>query len=110
VNLHVAATLAVSITQADGLVTLSWQHEIPEITAYEVWRSTGPYFTPGQAGALLREALAADGGNGLSWSDPDTASDPLTHYYYRVRGLDATAQPVSTSQAVGRFTFTITPP
>lgn len=106
VNLHVTATLVLSITQSGALVTLSWQHERPDITAYEVWRSAEPYFTPGQGGALLRNTLTP--GGEMTWGDLDTASDPVTHYYYRVRGLNAVSQPVTISRPVGRFTFDIT--
>ena len=108
-DLHVAAALAVAISQSGALVTLSWQHERPDVAAYEIWRSVQPYFAPGQDGAALRDTLTPGGGE-MTWDDSDTASDPLTHYYYRVRGMDAAAQPVMTSQPVGRFTFDITHP
>ncbi len=110
VDLHVAAVLPVSIAQTGAPVTLGWRHELPQIATYEVWRSSEPYIAPGTPGATRRATLAPDAGNEMTWSDPDTAGDPVTHYYYHVRGMDAAEQPVTTSQEVGRFTFNITPP
>jgi hypothetical protein len=110
VNLNVPAAPIVAIIQAAGLLTLSWPHQILEATAYEVWRSTEPYFTPGQADAGRESAQAHGVETWLTWSDPDTAGNPMGAYYYRVCGLDAALQLVNTSRPVGRFTFSIAVP
>jgi hypothetical protein len=86
---------------------LDWQHVASEITTYEVWRSTAPYFTPGDAGSERIGLLTPGGPGPLSWPDAGGLGDPAINYTYRVRSLDAMSRTVGLSQAVGEFEFAI---
>jgi len=103
VNLHTEASPNVSIAVDAGATILSWSHDTPLVAAYQVWRSARPYFSPGEVDAERLATLAPSETDPLTWSD----SDATVNYHYRVRGLDASEQPVSTSRPVGRFTFAI---
>lgn len=109
-DLRVLAALPVSIAQTGSSVTLGWHHELPQIATYEIWRSTEPYIAPGTPGATRRATLAPGAEPEMLWSDPDTAGDPVTHYYYHARGVNAAGQPAAISQEVGRFAFSIIRP
>lgn len=106
VNLNVS-TAAVAISQTAGLLTLGWLHQLPKVTAYEVWRSGEPYFAPGQAGAGRLITLTPGAEPWLTWSDPDSSSGPTGANYYRVRGLNAALRPVNTSRPVARLAFSL---
>jgi hypothetical protein len=86
---------------------LDWQHVASEITTYEVWRSTAPYFAPGDAGSERIGLLTPGSPGPLSWPDTGGLGDPAINYTYRVRSLDAMSRTVGLSQAVGEFEFAI---
>jgi len=93
---------------ADAALCLQWQHLSTLVTAYEVWRSTRPYFTAGDPDAIPAKTLAATGQT-MAWCDPQAAADPLMPYFYRVRSLGTDGATVGLSQLVGWFPFRLWP-
>ncbi|MBM4457909.1 MAG: hypothetical protein FJ011_09135 [Chloroflexi bacterium] len=60
-------TITLPVTTQLGL---GWQHAASEITIYEVWRSTPPYFAPGDAGSERIGLLTPGDPDPLSSSPP----------------------------------------
>ncbi|MCX6033304.1 MAG: cohesin domain-containing protein, partial [Chloroflexi bacterium] len=103
VHTYLPATTA-SLTA--GALCLRWEHTIAAVTSYQIWRSSRPYFTPGDPDATPFKALAAVSG-AMVWCDPQGAADPLTPYFYRVRSLGVGGQVVGFSQVTGRFNYAV---
>ncbi len=99
----------VSIALRGATSELSWPHVLSAVAHYEIWRSSTPHFLLGQWGSQRVATLAATPGS-IRWPDPDQGADPLTNYFYRVRGVQADKTPVCTSAPVaGEFNFALTP-
>lgn len=79
--------LQISASASD--VTLSWS---ATGTSYEVWRSSEPYFTPGDPGSELRTTTT-----GLSYVDSGATCLTCDDRYYVVRATTATADVTSTT-------------
>jgi|GEM_PF-1891471 len=107
VDLVVPPRPPVTVTLASAQPRLAWQSAGADVTFYEIWRSTTPYFAPGDPGSERLETLAPGGGS-LNWSDTSGTGDPAVNYTYRVRSLNALSQTVGISQAVAEFDYTLT--
>jgi hypothetical protein len=108
VDLSVSPRPPVTVTLASAQVRLDWQPAGADVAQYEVWRSTAPYFAPGDAGAE-RPGTVTPGSPSLSWSGGTSVGNPGLNYAYRVRSLNALSQTVGISQAVGEFDFALAP-
>lgn len=84
----------VTIVQAATDIDLNWVGLGPSFT-YDVWRSTDPYFAPGDPGSLLLV------GGVVGTSFTDVGGNNTTSYYYRVTATDGTDTYNST--IVGKF-------
>jgi hypothetical protein len=112
VDLRVPPRPPVTVTLPSGQpaqLRLDWQPVGAEVTRYEIWRSTAPYFAPGNAGAQQPGTVTPDGTAPLSWSAGAGVGDPGVNYTYRVRSLNALSQTVGISQAVAEFDFALYP-
>lgn len=94
--------LAVSRSDDDALLT--WTDLGGSVTGYEVWRSSEPYFLPGDGGS---ERIAQVGAE-ASYSDPDALGTPGTSCFYLVVpiGGGSTAYPPSNRVGVVNFALT----
>ena len=81
----------------------AWASAVSGATAYEVWRGTTPYFTPGASGSVKATTTTA-----TSYSDPGRSGDPNTNYYYLIVAT-AGGCPLGVSQRLGEFDFALTP-
>ncbi len=89
-------------------VTLDWVHRY-EYGSYEIWRSTEPYFSPGDPGStrIASNVQPPAVGDGASYTDTGAVADGVS-YYYRVRGVNGstTSNP---SNERGLFIQPLTP-
>jgi hypothetical protein len=83
---------------------LTWQQIAPN-TSYQVWRGTTPYFLPPDEGTLAQTLPATPGSMG--YPDAGRIGDPLTNYFWVVRGVLAGGTSGS-SNRVGEFDFSLT--
>lgn len=94
----VAETLSADRTD----LTLTWSH-LPANDRYEVWRSTQPYFQPGQGGSSKVQDVTLTGSSTLTFTDGDVVGDANVNHYYAVIGANtcgATAAPGARSGEV----------
>ncbi len=96
----------VSIVLAGDNVQLEWEHTLPN-AAYEVWRSSIPYFNPGDLGAEQRANIAAPTSEGpMSHSDTGAGADQNI-YFYKVKAVVGGSEVVSNQ--VGKFPYGLEP-
>ena len=91
----------------EGAMTLNWQSD-SRYTAYQVWRSKRPYFSPDDADAVPIGTVPRRSTPKSSSPTPDSAAaigNPDLNYFYVVRGAGATAD----SKPVGEFDFALIP-
>lgn len=88
-------------------VTLTWSHVAAD-DAYEVWRSTQPYFVPGGPGAAKLGDVPLAGSMTLTFNDPDGAGDPAANHFYVVRGINTCGAVSEPSPRVATFSFALT--
>ncbi len=89
-------------------VTLRWQH-VPQYTRYEVWRSTVPYFQPGDPGSEQRGEVAAPTvGEDLVFDDAQAIGAAAANHFYVIRGINAYGS-AGISNRVGAFNFALMP-
>lgn len=117
-ELDTPAAPGVRIAKAGPDVVLSWPPVTTDTlggrelaTAYEVWRSAEPYFTPGDAGSSLLATVtpptfgAPDGL--LGYTDAGVIGGAPQPYYYVVRALNAAQVVSAESNRVGKFDFSL---
>lgn len=98
----------IALAQDHTLAALSWKH-VPQYTSYEVWRSTQPYFNPGDPGSEMRgTVLAPTTGEDVIFKDGDAIGNVDHNYVYVVRGVNA-AGTTGASNRLGEFDFAVTP-
>jgi hypothetical protein len=90
-----------------GGPALTWTQSQAGIARYEVYRSTNPYFAPGDQGSQKLGVVTAPGLDNPA-SYVDTAALGQT-YFYVVLALSAGGSPSPASNRVGAFHFTLTP-
>jgi hypothetical protein len=105
VNLIVPPRPPVTVTLASAQVRLDWQPVGADAALYDIWRSTAPYFAPGDASATRLGSVAP--GAALNWSGGAGVGDPAVNYTYRIRSLDVLSRTVGISQAVAEFDFAL---
>jgi len=103
------ADLAPQIT-ASG-VQLGWSDVGNSVTYYEVWRSSKPYFNPGDPGATQLEAnVPANPGGGVSYTDDGAhQGNAAINDYYLTLSVRADGQKSAASNRAGVFDFALTP-
>ncbi|MGB0387107.1 MAG: CARDB domain-containing protein [Ardenticatenaceae bacterium] len=108
-------------------VGLNWPHMTHDsngtpinVTYYEVWRSSEPYFTPGDVGStrlvtvtaatsLNRIVGSSRAANTMSYTDVEVMDD-ANNYYYAVQAMgDSGEQVLDTSNGAGKFNITVYP-
>jgi hypothetical protein len=90
-------------------VELSWPHTDPNVVAYKVWRSTQPYFTPGDAGTEILDELIPPYSSVVTYIDSGIVGDPSTNYFYGVIAVNGFGLSSALSNQVGEFDFSLTP-
>ena len=92
--------------QSDALLT--WTHLGHGVTRYEVWRSSAPYFAPGESGSEQRgEALPPDSGSAVSYPDAGALGTAGTRYFYVILPISASGIPYPASNRVGVVNFAL---
>ena len=93
------------VNQVD--MRLAWAHG-GATAYYEVWRSTHPYFQPGDSSAELRKTLqVADGV--FEYVDSGVVGDPSSQYFYVLRSANACGEFATTQPRSGEFDFPLMP-
>ncbi len=93
----------VTITAIGVNAVLDW-NSVPTASKYQVFRSSAPYFKPGDWSSLLP----------LVEPTSPTHSDngvltPVNAYFYVVKAVSAAPEASADSNRVGKFTFGLTP-
>lgn len=102
-----AVTISASRSGAD--LILSWNHTDSYVNQYEVWRSSNPYFSPGDAGSVRLATVVPSGGTG-NYTDLGVIGNS-TNLYYVVRAVNIFGLQSPISNRVGKYDyqlFTIT--
>ncbi len=86
---------------------LSWADDAAN-GSYKVYKSTSPYFAPGDAG-VTEETLWPPFGSTITYTDAGAATDTAANHYYLVRGLNPCATESADTDQQGAFTFDLTP-
>jgi uncharacterized repeat protein (TIGR01451 family) len=95
-----------SIGNQDGYSQLSWTHLGPAVDHYEVWASTLPYFTPGDAGSTKLGELYGPFDPALDYADPlATIGDVEVNHFYVMRAVFGPGQPSALSNRVGELDY-----
>lgn len=100
----------VAITSGDNHPTLTWQHQVVAVDHYEVHRSlTAPYFAP-DAGSWLADAPTSM--PAFTDDDPVNGADLSVAgatYFYAVVPVNASGDPIGSSNRTGAFVFGLEP-
>lgn len=100
----------VAITSGDNHPTLTWQHQVVAVDHYEVHRSlTAPYFAP-DAGSWLADAPTSM--PAFTDDDPGTGANLSlagAMYFYAVVPVNASEDPIGSSNRTGAFVFGLIP-
>lgn len=107
IDLTASAQPLLTIGRTAGQSNLTWQAAVVGPAAYEVWRSSHPYFNPVANEAELIGGLPATAVP-LAWTDAVGAGDPTLNVSYRVVSTDGSGKLVGSSQIVGEFDFALT--
>ena len=93
-----------------GGATLTWMNGGRGVARYEVYRSTQPYFAPGDADAQkLADVPPPAAGSTVSYTDAAAFGSPTGAYFYVVVTVDRAGLAYPASNRVGAFTFGLTP-
>jgi len=93
-----------------GGAALTWTHGGRGVARYEVYRSTNPYFAPGDADAQkLTDVPPPAAGDTVSYTDADAFTSPTGGYFYVVVTVDRAGLSYLASNRVGAFSFELTP-
>jgi len=96
-----AAPANLAITRSQGTdVALAWS-AVPNVTTYQVWRDTRPYFTPGGT-PLVTVSTPAH-------TDPGVLGNPAQNFYYLITSTNACDQTSGPSNRVGKYDFALVP-
>jgi len=94
--------------RSGGYTRLTWTHLGSSVTRYEVWRSSDPYFMPGDSGSEKRgEALPPESGTQASYLDTGALGTAGTSYFYAILPISASGIPYPASNRVGVFNFAL---
>jgi hypothetical protein len=110
VNGVVLAAPVIRANKVSNGIELRWTQTQSGIVRYEVWRSTDPYFMPGEAGSQKFISDPPTPGMGNEAIFMDAFGEPLpTNYYYVVVAVGAGEATSPPSNRVAAFHFTLTP-
>jgi len=91
-------------------IQFSWTDVGGTVDHYEVWRSSTPYFTPGDAGTEhIADVAPASGGAVIFTDTTSHIGNPDVNDYYIVLAIDANGDASPLSEHVGGFDFALTP-
>ena len=109
IELPLAAPI-IHANKVSNAIELHWTQTQSDIVRYEVWRSTDPYFMPGEAGSqkFIPDPPTPGMGREAAYTDA-FGEPPLTNYYYIVVAVGAGEARSPASNRVGAFHFTLTP-
>lgn len=96
------AAPVVSVASNERETLLSWS-DANDVANYEVWRSSTPYFTPGDPNTMLLQGLPHAG-----YADDNAIGDG-NNYYYFVRAANACGDLSPDSNGTGKFEFAVEP-
>jgi hypothetical protein len=99
--------VTLSINKSGNDAVLSWTNSDSLVDHYEVWRSTNPYFNPGDVGSTRVDVAATVGA--MSYTDAGALGDVNTNYYYVVRAFNDFGLLAPISNRVGEFAIPIVP-
>jgi hypothetical protein len=103
-------TLTVIVSRTVAAVELKWTHVYSDVQRYEVYRSTAPYFAPGDPGSMkLADVSPPALGSQASYTDSRAFDPPGTNYFYTVHVIYAAGPPHATSGRIGLFNFALQP-
>jgi hypothetical protein len=102
--IHIALTISASGNGND--MVLSWL-DILGVAEYQIWRSTEPYFTPGDAGSSQIGSLTGPFTEPtITYTDTTAAIyDIVTNHYYMIRAVDGGGNVLEESNQVGEFDY-----
>lgn len=95
-----------TIHRVSSSAVLTWTHSETDVTHYQVWRSSDPYFTPGDTGSSIisNTIPVASTGTG-TYTDTGAIGDTGTNYYYVVKAVNSYGLVSPISNRVGEFDF-----
>ncbi len=96
----------VSLARVGSDLVLSWP-AAPGAAGYEVWRSSVPYFVPGDAGATFVQILPTDLSGSFVYTDTGSVGGANPDWYYAVRTVGSTGAVSPVSNRVGKADFTL---
>ena len=105
----VAPLSDLSITDTPSGVRLGWTDMGSTVARYEIFRSTNPYFVPGEEDMPLAEQLASEGESEVSFTDTDAFDPPGTAYFYVVRPVKVGGGFYPLSNRTGLFIWQLSP-
>jgi len=100
-----AVVPTVTVSRSGSDIVLTWPHNPANIGGYEVWWSTDPYFTPGEAGTGHVAVQPVEG----SGSYTHIADGGAISYFYVVLSVDGAKAKSAASNRVGMFNFALVP-
>jgi hypothetical protein len=97
-------------TKDTGGATLTWTNGGRGVTRYEVYRSTNPYFAPGDADSQkLTDVSPPASGVTVAYTDAAAFGSPTGGYFYLVLTVDRAGLVYPPSNRAGAFSFSLTP-
>ncbi len=107
-NLQSPTPLSVTdltILKSSNHAVLHWSHTQPEFNQYQVWRSTQPYFTPGDALAVQIGTITSPFTTTVTYIDNDAVGDVNNNYSYVVKAVNTYGLVSLISNRVGAFNY-----
>jgi hypothetical protein len=99
-----------AISEMAGDVEFVWSDLGGTVDHYEAWRSSEPYFAPGDGGSVQVGAGILPTGGLVSYTDLDShLGDPATNDYHLVLAVDGIGQMTPLSRWTGAFDFAVEP-
>ena len=95
----------VTIAASSPNAVLNWP-AVPSTSKYQVFRSSMPYFTPGDWSSALPLAEPTVSPNP---EYPDGVLSQVNAYFYLVKAVSAAPEASASSNGVGKFTFQLAP-
>ncbi len=108
VKYTVPSSVTLGISKSGSDAVLGWTNSDALVDHYEVWRSTSPYFQPGDAGSSKLSEVSASVGS-LVYTDTGALGDVNNNYFYIVRAFNDFGLLGPISNRVGEFDFGIEP-
>jgi hypothetical protein len=94
-----------TISKSSNNAVLHWSHTQPEVTQYQVWRSTQPYFTPGDALSVNIGSKTSPFTTTVTYIDNGAIGDVNNNYYYMVKAVNSFGLVSMVSNRVGAFNY-----